>query len=66
MKKIVRNLATDEGRAFWASAERIAAQANNWPASKLAGINVSPVRATSGSTVAPESVKVPSRPDRDT
>lgn len=43
-KKIVRNLATDEGKAFWASAEKIAAQAQGWPPSKRAGINVSPYR----------------------
>ncbi len=50
MKKIVRNLSTDEGKAFWASAQRIADQAQGWPPSKLAGINVSPVRAPSTNT----------------
>lgn len=45
MKKIHRNLDTHEGRAFWASAERIAAHADGWPASRRAGINVSPTRS---------------------
>ncbi len=39
MKKVIRNLSTEEGRRFWESAERIAAEANDWPASKRAGIN---------------------------
>lgn len=42
MKKIVRNLSTQEGKAFWKGAARIAAQAEQWPESKRAQINVSP------------------------
>jgi hypothetical protein len=37
-------LSTPEGKAFWDSAELIAQQAEHWPDSKLAGINVSPTR----------------------
>ena len=44
-KPIVRNTSTPDGRAFWDSAERIAQQTAGWPDSKLAGINVSPLRA---------------------
>lgn len=52
MKKIVRNLSTQENRDFWASAERIAAQVNDWPDWKRAGINVSQMR--SEARVSPE------------
>ncbi|MFO0568165.1 MAG: hypothetical protein U0263_21070 [Polyangiaceae bacterium] len=44
-KRIIRDLSTAETQAFWASAERIAAQAEAWPASKRAGINVAETRA---------------------
>ena len=46
-KKIVRNTSTPEGKAFWDSAERVAAQVDSWPASKRAGINVSAERIPS-------------------
>jgi hypothetical protein len=44
MKKILRNMATRESRAFWEAAERSAAVVETWPAWKRAGINVSHVR----------------------
>jgi hypothetical protein len=48
MKKILRNLSTPESRAWWESAERIAAMADSWPDSKRAGINVNPHRVSTG------------------
>ncbi len=47
MKKILRNLSTERSKAFWESAVKVAAQVDEWPASKRAGINVSVVRTTS-------------------
>lgn len=44
MKKIVRNMSTDESRAFWQTAERAAQEIENWPAWKRAGINVAQFR----------------------
>jgi hypothetical protein len=44
MKKIVRNMATADSKAFWESAERTASEVQQWPAWKRAGINVSQVR----------------------
>jgi len=35
-RRIARDLSTAEGKAFWASAQRIADQARGWPASRLA------------------------------
>ncbi len=49
MRKIIRNTATPEGRAFWESAKRIAAQADGWPDSRRAGINVSQFRVGNAS-----------------
>ena len=46
MSKVVRNLSTASNREFWDSAEQIAAKAQNWPASRRAGINVSAYRST--------------------
>lgn len=43
-KKIARNMSTAESRAFWESAERIAAEVDQWPDSKRAGINVTQFR----------------------
>ncbi len=44
MSKITRNLATEADKAFWAAAERVAAEVRTWPDWKRAGINVSDVR----------------------
>jgi hypothetical protein len=44
MKKILRNLSTDEGRNFWQTAERAAAPVEAWPAWKRAGINEAQLR----------------------
>lgn len=44
MKKIARNMATVESRAFWETAERSALEALQWPAWKRAGINVAQLR----------------------
>jgi hypothetical protein len=44
MKKILRNMATEQSRNFWESAERSAAVVETWPAWKRAGINVSHIR----------------------
>jgi hypothetical protein len=38
--KIIRNLSTKESKTFWSSAEVVAAQVQDWPASRRAGINV--------------------------
>jgi hypothetical protein len=45
MKKILRNMSTEESRVFWESAERTAAVVEQWPAWKRAGINVVQVRS---------------------
>jgi hypothetical protein len=44
MTRIVRNLTTDESREFWATAEKVAAQVDEWPSWKKAGINVADLR----------------------
>jgi len=44
MKKILRNMSTEENRNFWETAERSAAEVETWPAWKRAGINVAPLR----------------------
>lgn len=44
MKKILRNMSTEESRNFWETAERSAAEVETWPAWKRAGINVAPLR----------------------
>ncbi len=44
MKKILRNMSTEESKNFWEAAERSAAEVEKWPAWKRAGINVAPVR----------------------
>ena len=44
VKKIVRNMSTEESRKFWEAAERTAAEVETWPAWKRAGINVVQVR----------------------
>jgi hypothetical protein len=41
MSKLVRNLSSEESRRWWASAEKVAAEVETWPASRRAGINVS-------------------------
>lgn len=46
MSKIIRNLSTPEGRAFWKSVEKSAAEVLTWPDWKRAGINVSDLRDT--------------------
>jgi hypothetical protein len=33
-------MATEESRKFWETAKKIAEQANNWPDSRRAGINI--------------------------
>jgi hypothetical protein len=45
MKKLVRNMSTDDNRAFWESAQKAAAEVRMWPDWKRAGINVAQVRA---------------------
>lgn len=55
MTKIIRNLSTKEAQSFWESAEVVAAQVEEWPASRRAGINVAAVRASS-----------PPEPNKDT
>lgn len=40
MKKLVRNMSTDESKSFWESAEKQAHQVESWPVWKRAGINV--------------------------
>lgn len=45
MKKIVRNLATQESRAFWTRAEQASVEVSGWPDWKRAGINVAQVRS---------------------
>lgn len=42
MKKIIRNRATPEGRAFWDSALRSAKEVRNWPDWKKAGVTAEP------------------------
>jgi hypothetical protein len=44
MKRIVRNLSTDEGKQFWSMAEKAAAVVDEWPAWRKAGINVADLR----------------------
>lgn len=44
MKRIVRNLTTDESRDFWSAAEKVAAEVDAWPSWKKAGINVAELR----------------------
>lgn len=44
MKRVVRNLGTDESRTFWSTAEKAAAEVDSWPAWKRAGINVADLR----------------------
>lgn len=44
MSKIVRNMATEENRRFWAGVEASAAEVETWPAWKRAGINVAFLR----------------------
>lgn len=44
MKKILRNMSTEESRVFWKSAESTAAEVEQWPAWKRAGINVVHIR----------------------
>ncbi len=44
MTRIVRNLTTEESREFWATAEKVAAQVDEWPSWKKAGINVADLR----------------------
>ncbi len=44
MKKIVRNLATPETRAFWETAQQAFAEVETWPSWRRAGINVSQLR----------------------
>lgn len=44
MKKILRELSTDEGRTFWQTAESAAAPVEGWPAWKRAGINEAQLR----------------------
>ena len=45
MKKIVRNMDTEESRAFLESAEKSAAEVKTWPAWKRAGINTADERS---------------------
>lgn len=40
MKKIVRNMSSDDTRAFWSSVEDSAREVAGWPAWRRAGINV--------------------------
>jgi len=51
MKKIIRNLATDSNKAFWADAEKVASDVRKWPDWKRAGINVSSVRTETGASI---------------
>jgi len=44
MKPLQRNMSTEQSRNFWETAERSAAEVEQWPAWKRAGINVSQVR----------------------
>lgn len=44
MKKLVRNLATEENRAFWKRVEQAAVEVRSWPDWKRAGINVNQTR----------------------
>jgi hypothetical protein len=44
MKRIVRNLMTNESRDFWSAAEKVAAEVDAWPSWKKAGINVAELR----------------------
>lgn len=44
MKRIVRNLTTDESRDFWSAAEKVAAEVDEWPSWRKAGINVADLR----------------------
>jgi 23S rRNA A2030 N6-methylase RlmJ len=48
LRKILRRLDTEASRAFWASAEKSAAEIASWPAWRRAGINVEPVRESAG------------------
>lgn len=51
MKKIVRNMSDESGKAFWASAQKTAAPVSAWPAWKKGGIEVrQPGVATSATT----------------
>ncbi len=44
MTKILRNMSTEASRAFWETVESSAAEVEQWPAWKRAGINVAQVR----------------------
>lgn len=50
----VRNTSTEEGRAFWSSAEQAAAEVESWPDWKRAGINEAESRARARSEAEPE------------
>jgi hypothetical protein len=43
VKKIVREMSTTESQRFWETAERAAAEVQQWPDWKRAGINVAQV-----------------------
>jgi hypothetical protein len=45
MKKILRNLTTEEGRNFWDWIETVSKKVETWPPSARAGINVSLYRS---------------------
>lgn len=44
MKKIVRNMSTDESKVFWETAQRHASELDGWPRWKRVGINVAQER----------------------
>lgn len=44
MKKIVRDLSTEQSRSFWAGAEEASKEVITWPDWKRAGINTAQVR----------------------
>lgn len=45
MKKIVRDLSTEENREFWRSAEEASREVATWPDWKRAGINTAQIRS---------------------
>lgn len=59
MKKIVRNISDDSGKAFWASARKTAEPVEQWPAWKKGGIEV----RQSGLVVSAAAISTPAVPD---
>ena len=63
MTKIIRDLSTEENRAFWARAEAAAKEVSQWPDWKRAGINVEQIRSEPREIPADESAVSMARPN---